>query len=82
MQDAPDGASGLKSGRGLPMNEQQVNELIVALKALAASQLKQAGAINRLAQADETLVSLIAKTLVEEIEDEPLPQNYLSGKPR
>lgn len=49
------------------MNEQQVNELTAALKALATSQLKQAEAINRLAQADETLISLIAKTLVDEI---------------
>lgn len=65
------------------MNEQQVNELTVVLKALAASQLKQAEAINRLAQADETLISVITKTLIEESEDEPLPpQNYLSGKPR
>ncbi|EHX2151994.1 hypothetical protein K3P68_000300 [Escherichia coli] len=67
------------------MNEQQVNELTVTLKALAASQLKQAEAINRLAQADETLVSLIAKTLVDEIDDtddELLPQTYLNGKPR
>ncbi|BCU51179.1 Uncharacterised protein [Citrobacter amalonaticus] len=64
------------------MNEQQVKELTVTLKALAASQLKQAEAINRLAQADETLVSLIARTLVEEIEDELPPQTYLSGKPR
>lgn len=64
------------------MNEQQVNELTVVLKALANSQLKQAEAINRLAQADETLVYLIAKTLVEEIEDELPPQTYLSGKPR
>jgi hypothetical protein len=64
------------------MNEHQVNELTVVLKALAASQLKQAEAINRLAQADETLVSLIAKTLVEESgEDLPL-DTYLSGKPR
>ncbi|EIX1190725.1 TPA: hypothetical protein ACV4JE_000195 [Salmonella enterica] len=64
------------------MNEQQVNELMVVLKALAASQLKQAEAINRLAQADETLVSLIAKTLVDEIDDELSPQTYLDGKPR
>ncbi|MCE1523696.1 hypothetical protein LWU38_10290 [Enterobacter hormaechei] len=64
------------------MNEQQVNELTAALKALANSQLKQAQAINRLAQADETLVSFIAKTLVEEIDDELPPQTYLSGKPR
>ena len=64
------------------MNEQQVNELMVVLKALAASQLKQAEAINRLAQADETLVSLIAKTLVDEIDDEFSPQTYLDGKPR
>lgn len=65
------------------MNEQQVNELTEVLKALAASQLKLSGAINRLAQADETLISLIAKTLIEESEDEPLPpQNYLSGKTR
>lgn len=64
------------------MNEQQENELIVALKALASSQLKQAEAINRLAQADETLVSLIAKTLIDELDDELPPQTYLSGKPR
>lgn len=64
------------------MNEQQVNELTLVLKALANSQLKQAEAINRLAQADETLVSLIAKTLVEEIEDELPPQTYLSGRRR
>lgn len=64
------------------MNEQQVNELMVVLKALAASQLKQAEAINRLAQADETLVSLIAKTLVDEIDDELSPLTYLDGKPR
>lgn len=64
------------------MNEHQVNELTVVLKALAASQLKQAEAINRLAQADETLVSLIAKTLVEEIDEELPPDTYLSGKPR
>lgn len=82
MQDAPDGASGLKSGRGLPMNEQQVNELTAALKALATSQLKQAEAINRLAQADETLISLIAKTLVDEIDDDLPPQTYLDGKAR
>lgn len=64
------------------MNEQQVSELTIALKAIAASQLKQAEAINRLAQADETLISLIAKTLIEEIEDELPPETYLSGKPR
>ncbi|XUA20714.1 hypothetical protein ACQVA2_08140 [Citrobacter sp. OP27] len=65
------------------MNEQQEDELIKALKALATSNLKQAQAINRLAQADETLISLIAKTLVEEIDDDELPpQTYLSGKPR
>jgi len=64
------------------MNEHQVNELTVILKALAASQLKQAEAINRLAQADETLVSLIAKTLVEEIDEDLPPDTYLSGKPR
>lgn len=64
------------------MNEQQVNELTAALKALANSQLKQAEAINRLAMADETLVSLIARTLVEEVEDELAPQTYLSGQPR
>lgn len=64
------------------MNEQQVNELMVVLKALAASQLKQAEAINRLAQADEALVSLIAKTLVDEIDDELPPQTYLDGKTR
>ncbi|ECH8823744.1 hypothetical protein LH69_00300 [Salmonella enterica subsp. enterica] len=64
------------------MNEQQVNELTVALKALATSQMKQAEGINRLAQADETLISLIAKTLVDEIDDELPPQTYLDGKPR
>ncbi|WP_286931942.1 hypothetical protein [Leclercia sp. UBA5958] len=64
------------------MNEQQVNELTAALKALANSQLKQAEAINRLAMADETLVSLIARTLVDEVEDELAPQTYLSGQPR
>lgn len=64
------------------MNEQQVNELTAALKALANSQLKQAEAINRLAMADETLVSLIARTLVDEVEDELPPQTYLSGQPR
>lgn len=64
------------------MSEQQVNELTAALMALANSQLKQAEAINRLAIADETLVSLIAKTLVDEFEDELPPQTYLSGKPR
>ncbi|EIX7911602.1 hypothetical protein MLA00_000360 [Salmonella enterica] len=64
------------------MNDQQVNELTAALRALATSQLKQAEAINRLTQADETLISLIAKTLVDEIDDELPPQTYLDGKPR
>ncbi|HBC1013547.1 TPA: hypothetical protein IGZ65_005359, partial [Escherichia coli] len=45
------------------MNGQQENELISVLRALAAAQVKQAAAINRLAEADETLYSLIARTL-------------------
>lgn len=64
------------------MSEQRDERLIIALESLAKSQLKQAEAINRLAQADETLISLIAKTLVEEDEEELPPLTYLDGKPR
>lgn len=62
------------------MNGQQENELINVLRALATAQIKQAEAINRLAEADETLYSLIARTLADETEDEP--ETYLDGTPR
>lgn len=65
------------------MNEQQVNELLNALKAQTKAQTEQAAAINRLAESNETLVAVIYQSMVDDEGDgEVMPQTYLSGKPR
>ena len=59
------------------MNEQQVKELLAAMTA-------QTTAMNRLAESNEALASLLYQTLANDIEtttlDSPVA-TYLSGKP-
>ncbi|CAM3407568.1 hypothetical protein BS639_17955 [Rouxiella silvae] len=59
------------------MNEQQVSQLLQAMAA-------QTKAMNRLAESNEALVTIIVQTLEEEegIDTTSLGGNYLSGKPR
>ncbi|EIC82154.1 hypothetical protein [Serratia sp. M24T3] len=62
------------------MNEQQVSQLLEAMAA-------QTKAMNRLAESNEALVSIIVQTLNEEEDTDltssaALEVNYLSGKPR
>lgn len=58
------------------MNEQQVNELLIAMSA-------QTAAINRLAESNETLSAMIYQTMVAEDNESDMPQvTYLSGKPK
>ena len=59
------------------MNEQQVSQLLQAMAA-------QTKAMNRLAESNESLVTIIVQTLEEEegIDTASLSGNYLSGKPR
>ncbi|WP_313049047.1 hypothetical protein [Atlantibacter subterraneus] len=65
------------------MKEQEVNELLKALKAQTKAQMEQTAAINRLAESNEALVAVIYQSMVEnEGDDGVMPQTYLSGKPR
>lgn len=79
---APAGESGLRSGRELPMNEQLVNDLIVALNEQTAAQREQTIAINRLAESNMALCDVIIQSLADSLEEPVLSQTYLSGKPR
>lgn len=87
VQVAPCGESGLKSGRKLPMNEQQVSALIAALKEQTAAQRDQTAAINRLAESNNALRDVIIQSLAadEDIEITTLGDErpvYLSQKTR
>lgn len=65
------------------MSEQQVSELIAALKAQTKAQIDQTTAINRLAESNEAMAAVIYQSVVDDESDEGLsPQTYLSGKPR
>lgn len=65
------------------MSEQQVSELMAALKAQTKAQMDHTAAINRLAESNEALVAVIYQSMVDDDVDEGLsPQTYLSGKPR
>lgn len=65
------------------MKEQEVNELLKALKAQTKAQMEQTAAINRLAESNEALVAVIYQSMVEnEGDDGVMPQTYLSGKRR
>ncbi|MCZ7839706.1 hypothetical protein LRB91_12870 [Leclercia adecarboxylata] len=65
------------------MSEQQVSELIAALKAQTKAQIDQTAAINRLAESNEAMAAVIYQSVVDDESDEGLsPQTYLSGKPR
>ncbi|EOY8504021.1 TPA: hypothetical protein L3F15_002429 [Enterobacter cloacae] len=69
------------------MNEQQVNELITALREQTAAQMAQTDAINRLADSNVALCDLLIQSMAEDdtIEittlDDLKPQ-YLSQKAR
>lgn len=67
------------------MNEQQVNDLLVAIKAQTQAQIAQTEAINRLAESNESLCAVIFQALGDDIEttamQDPEPK-YLSGKVR
>lgn len=69
------------------MSEQQVRELIVALREQTEAQKMQTDAINRLADSNMALCNAIIQSLVEEDEievnslDDVKPQ-YLSQKAR
>ncbi|MEI9703024.1 hypothetical protein V5036_18260 [Enterobacter cloacae] len=69
------------------MNEQQVNELITALREQTAAQMAQTDAINRLADSNVSLCDLLIQSMAEDdtIEittlDDLKPQ-YLSQKAR
>lgn len=58
------------------MNEQQVNQLLEAMK-------NQTAAMNRLAESNETLVALIVQNLDDggDLETESTRPTYLSGAP-
>lgn len=67
------------------MNEQLVNELIVALREQTAAQKAQKDAINRLADSNMALCDLITKSLAEDDRLEitavsDLKPQYLSQK--
>lgn len=63
------------------MNEQLATELLEALKAQTAAQIKQTESINRLVNSNESLCKLIMQTLAEEVEEDNLPQQtYLSDR--
>ncbi|HHR5552157.1 TPA: hypothetical protein ACS614_002273 [Klebsiella aerogenes] len=64
------------------MNEQLVNELIVALNEQTAAQREQTTAINRLAESNMALCDVIIQSLADSLEEPVLSQTYLSGKPR
>ncbi|MBK0468978.1 hypothetical protein [Klebsiella aerogenes] len=64
------------------MNEQLVNELIVALNEQTAAQKEQTIAINRLAESNMALCDVIIQSLADSLEEPVLSQTYLSGKPR
>ncbi|HFT8655585.1 TPA: hypothetical protein ACGSTA_001143 [Enterobacter cloacae] len=69
------------------MNEQQVNELLTALREQTAAQMAQTDAINRLADSNVALCDLLIQSMAEDdtIEittlDDLKPQ-YLSQKAR
>lgn len=86
MKGVAVGVNGLKSGRKLPMNEQQVNALIAALSEQAAAQREQTEAINRLAESNVALCDVIIQSLAadEDIEITSLGDErpvYLSQRP-
>lgn len=58
------------------MNEQQVSQLLEAMKS-------QTAAMNRLAESNETLVALIVQNLEDsgDLETESTGPTYLSGAP-
>ncbi|ATX89011.1 hypothetical protein RE061_000914 [Klebsiella aerogenes] len=64
------------------MNEQLVNDLIVALNEQTAAQREQTIAINRLAESNMALCDVIIQSLADSLEEPVLSQTYLSGKPR
>ncbi|AVJ17214.1 hypothetical protein CLM71_08750 [Serratia sp. MYb239] len=67
------------------MNEQQVSELIVALREQTQAQKEQTAALNLLAESNNALCNLILQTLMEEGEPSELVSDlrptYLNGKP-
>ncbi|WAT06486.1 hypothetical protein O1V64_11100 [Rouxiella badensis] len=65
------------------MNEQQVNQLLEAMRAQTAALTVQSEAINRLAESNESLVALIIDNLDDggEPENDSAANTYLSGKP-
>lgn len=67
------------------MNDQQVNQLLVAMAAQTQALNEQTAAINRLAESNEALVGLLYQSLTDDIEtttiDSPHP-TYLSTRPR
>lgn len=77
----------IKNGRKLHMNEQQVNELITALREQTEAQRAQTDAINRLAESNMALCDVIIQSLAEDNGDEitslsDLKPQYLSQKAR
>lgn len=68
------------------MKEQQVNELLKAMREQTRAQQDQTAAINRLADSNEMLCNLILQSLADDDIDvtnigDPHPV-YLSNKPR
>lgn len=81
MKGVAVGVNGKKSGRKLPMNEQQVNALIAALNEQTAAQREQTEAINHLAESNMALCDVIIQSLAGEEDVQAEPKTYLSGKP-
>lgn len=76
-----------KNGRKLHMNEQQVNELIAALREQTEAQRAQTDAINRLAESNMMLCDVMIQSLAEDDGVEitslnDLKPQYLSQKVR
>lgn len=64
------------------MNEQQVSALIAALSEQTAALREQTEAISRLAESNEALRDVIIQSLAGDLDEAPVQQVYLSGKPR
>ncbi|EHG8280508.1 hypothetical protein J5259_000581 [Klebsiella oxytoca] len=64
------------------MNEQLVNALIAALTEQTVALREQTEAINRLAESNMALSDVIIQSLAGELDEQPEPKTYLSGKPR
>lgn len=63
------------------MNDQLVNELMVALREQTAAQKEQTEAINRLAESNVALCDVIIQAMADEDRVDITPQ-YLSQKAR